>query len=444
MEWRELLAGDRLARPDYKADPGRSVFQQDLDRIVFSSSFRRLANKTQVHPLADNDHIHNRLTHSIETGSVGRSLGTMVGTKICNASDKESIGFTSDDFGYVVQAACMAHDIGNPPFGHAGEAAISEWFEKELLRDNSIFEELSDVQKAEFRNFEGNAQGFRILTQLENRKLNGGLQLTYAVLGTFMKYPRPAYPEPKLADTYKGFKKFGYFSSEKHYVDEIAGALKLEPLGETPGYWCRHPLAFLVEAADDICYNIIDLEDAFLMADLRYEDVAPLLTPLAPDLDFGPYPMQADQISYLRAVAIGNAVKEVADVFCRNEDRLLNGTFETDLMSETKYTEVFENIEKTASKRIFAGPTKTSREISGRNIIHGLLDIYKHVIVDLKNNRWNPEELPKHTKRLIRYGNLNFDETNDLYSATLVVTDFISGMTDRYAKETYNKLSGYF
>lgn len=393
--------------------------------------------------MADNDHIHNRLTHSVETGSVGRSLGTMVGTRICETLDKDE-KLSPDDFGYVVQAACIAHDIGNPPFGHAGEDAIGEWFQKELSKTDSVFDELSDCEKKEFCNFEGNAQGFRILTHLENRKWEGGLQLTHAVLGTFMKYPRPAYPETKLSETYKGFKKFGYFSAEKNYVDEIADALELESLGEHSGFWCRHPLAFLVEAADDICYNIIDLEDAFLMADLRYDDVASLLDPLAPDLEFAEYMGETSRIAYLRAVAIGNVVKEVVEIFCKNEKNFLSGTFESDLVSQTKYAEAFINMQTTASKRIFTGPLKTEREISGRNIIHGLLDIYKNVIFSLKENKWDSEKIPKHIERLIRYGNLDFHKSNDLYKSTLVVTDFISGMTDRYAKDTFKNISGYF
>ena len=444
MRWSKLLGSDRLARPGYQAAPGRSSFQQDLDRIVFSASFRRLANKTQVHPLAENDHIHNRLTHSIETGSVGRSLGTMVGSRLCTSLSEKEIDFSPDDFGCIVQAACMAHDIGNPPFGHAGEDAIGEWFKQEINEKAGIFQELSGVEKAELSSFEGNAQGFRILTQLENRKWAGGLQLTHAVLGAFMKYPRPAYPRLKKAGSYKGFKKFGYFSSEKNYVDEIASALEMKALGEETGYWYRHPLAFLVEAADDICYNIVDLEDAILMADLHYENVVSLLEPLAPSLVFEKHMGEESRIAYMRAVAIDNVINEVVEIFCENQDSLLDGTFTTDLVSQTKYAKAFTDIQQTASKRIFTTQLKTEREISGRKVIHGILDIYKQVISSLKDNDWKSEKIPPHIKRLIRYANLDFREANDLYKATLVVTDFVSGMTDRYSKDTYKILSGHF
>jgi len=358
-------------------------------------------------------------------------------------SEKE-IDFSPDDFGYIVQAACMAHDIGNPPFGHAGEDAIGEWFKQEINEKAGFFQELSGVEKAELSSFEGNAQGFRILTQLESRKWAGGLQLTHAVLGAFMKYPRPAYPRLKKAGSYKGFKKFGYFSSEKNYFDEIASALELKALGEETGYWSRHPLAFLVEAADDICYNIVDLEDAILMADLHYEDVVSLLEPLAPGLEFEKHMGEVSRIAYMRAVAIGNVINEVVEIFCENQDSLLDGTFTTDLVSQTKYAKAFTDIQQTASKRIFTTQLKTGREISGRKVIHGILDIYKQVISSLKDNDWKSEKIPPHIKRLIRYANLDFREANDLYKATLVVTDFVSGMTDRYSKDTYKILSGHF
>src|SRR5688572_7169943 len=185
MDWKTLLSARRLRRPSSDQVPSRNPFQQDLDRIVFSNAFRRLANKTQVHPLSPNDHIHTRLTHSIEVASVGRSLGAIVGTVI--AARLKEAGVTADQFGDIVQAACLAHDIGNPPFGHAGEDAIRLWFERAPAALKDTF---TGARREDFRSFEGNAQGFRIISQLENNKLNGGLQLTYAVLGTFTKYPR--------------------------------------------------------------------------------------------------------------------------------------------------------------------------------------------------------------------------------------------------------------
>lgn len=189
MNWQQLLCADRLQRQDAKHDPGRSPFQQDLDRIVFSSSFRRLAHKTQVHPLTENDHVHTRLTHSIEVASVGRSLGANVGMHI--ASNQPSLNVSPDAFGYIVQAACLAHDIGNPPFGHSGEEALSAWFREYFDSKDGMMVGRSLGNKAtDFTKFEGNAQGFRILTRLENNRDAGGLQLTHAVIGTFLKYPR--------------------------------------------------------------------------------------------------------------------------------------------------------------------------------------------------------------------------------------------------------------
>ena len=222
MDWETLLGEQRLHRADAESQAGRSPFQQDLDRVVFSTAFRRLAHKTQVHPLSDNDHVHTRLTHSIEVASVGRSLGTIVGSKISGKLRNSKI--TSDMFGYIVQAACLAHDIGNPPFGHSGEDTIGRWFNSSDQSSTIFGLDMKDVEKNDLRYFEGNAQGFRILTQLENYHWDGGLQLTYAVLGTFAKYPRSSVVHPIPNDSYIGGKKFGFFDSERHYLNKLLPA----------------------------------------------------------------------------------------------------------------------------------------------------------------------------------------------------------------------------
>ncbi len=282
MDWKTLLGEQRLERPDAsrcRSQPGRSPFQQDLDRIVFSAAFRRLAHKTQVHPLSDNDHVHTRLTHSIEVASVGRSLGTMVGSQIADSLNDPQV--TADTFGYIVQAACLAHDIGNPPFGHSGEDTIRRWFNSPE-RSSEIFGlDMEDVEKNDLKYFEGNAQGFRILTQLENCRWSGGLQLTYAVLGTFAKYPRSSVIHPIPNDSYVGGKKIGFFDSERGYFEQVASGVGLIERNRQLHYWCRHPLAFLVEAADDICYAIIDIEDGFALGYLTFEEAKNLLCPIA-------------------------------------------------------------------------------------------------------------------------------------------------------------------
>jgi len=442
MKWKKLFSKQRLCRSDSRPEQGRNPFQQDLDRIVFSGSFRRLANKTQVHPLAENDLIHNRLTHSIETASVGRSLGTIVGSKVIAKEKLKDI--TEDEFGYVVQAACLAHDIGNPPFGHAGETAIGDWFEKEFNNQNSVLHKMPGNKRDEFLKFEGNAQGFRILTQLENNKFLGGLQLTYAILSTFTKYPRPAFLLNTLDGQYIGAKKYGFFSSEQKYYDQIGKTLGLIQKGSSSeGYYCRHPLAFLVEAADDICYNIVDLEDAVVTRDLQFDEVANLLEKLAGETDYSNHTNE-EKIAYLRAKAIGEAVKQCAETFMTNYDSIMKGEYSNSLTEDPSnpLKDTFKQMKEKSKERIFTSQRKTELEISGHKIIFGILDTYKEVLVDLANNNWKENNLSGVSKKLIRLGELNFSNATDLYSCTQVITDFVSGMTDRYASDLFKKLSG--
>jgi dGTPase len=263
MNWDRLLSTDRLrcGRPT-DSDP-RSPFERDADRIIFSGPFRRLSRKTQVHPLAANDHVHNRLTHSLETSHVGRTLGKALHSRIKHDLPGH---VTASDLGSLLQAACLAHDIGNPPFGHAGEEALAHWFAVKTGR----FDGLSKEELTDLCVFDGNAQGFRIITQLENFLFAGGLRLTYATLGTFLKYPRVPT---------EGGGKFSVFLSEKPILDEVADNVGMPPA--TTGY-ARHPLAYLVEAADDICYSVLDLEDAVELGILTFKQVSDvLLAPLA-------------------------------------------------------------------------------------------------------------------------------------------------------------------
>ena len=256
MEWDRLLSRERLGRegesiPDR---PGRSEFDSDVGRIIFSGAFRRLGRKTQVHPLAPNDHVHTRLTHSMEVAHVGRGLGKELGRRIAGDLPKD---FGPEDLGTILHAACLAHDLGNPPFGHGGEEGMKHWFE---TNGPSVFANLSSDHKRDLISVEGNAQGFRMVSQTENHLFSGGLQLTYATLGTFHKYPWTSR---------KGAKKFGSFLSEEALLNRVAEKLGLVSTGVSS--WCRHPLAHLVEAADDICYSIIDLEDAVELRILPFE-----------------------------------------------------------------------------------------------------------------------------------------------------------------------------
>jgi dGTPase len=260
MDWQKLLSSERLGHNRGTPPPtsSRSPFEADIDRITFSSAFRRLGRKTQVHPLAANDNVHTRLTHSLEVAQVGRTLGKKLGLELLS-SNRLTPDVSPNDLAAVVQAACLAHDIGNPPFGHAGEAAISHWFEAEGPK---LFGRLSKQHKRDLVCFDGNAQGFRVLTQISNHLFTGGLQLTYATLGAFLKYPW---------DSRAPSEKFSVFLTEANILEAIAKELGLAKLRDHA--WSRHPLAYLVEAADDICYGVLDLEDAVELRILSFRDV---------------------------------------------------------------------------------------------------------------------------------------------------------------------------
>ena len=259
MDWKRLLSQERLGREGevFSRRPGRTEFESDVGRISFCGAFRRLARKTQVHPLAPNDHVHTRLTHTLEVAYVGRALGKELGNRIAKELPR---GYTADDLGTIVHAACLAHDLGNPPFGHGGEEGMQYWFE---TKGPQIFKNVSPDHKRDLIAVEGNAQGFRTIAQTENHIFDGGLQLTYATLGAFHKYPWT---------NRGGAKKFGCFLSEEKILERLGSELGLVQTG--PNSWCRHPLAHLVEAADDICYSIIDLEDAVELKILSFEQVA--------------------------------------------------------------------------------------------------------------------------------------------------------------------------
>ncbi len=304
MDWTRLLSTRRFGQ-DHK-DPviaSRSPFHKDQDRIVFSSAFRRLQDKTQVHTLAESDYVRTRLTHSMEVASVGRSLGANAGQVIIDRHLKGS-DYNPADFGHIVSAACLAHDIGNPPFGHFGEEIIRHWFAKGKGAEGRA-EGLTPAQMRDFELFEGNAQGFRVLTKLQNWRNSGGLRLTYATLGTFMKYPRvSSVSAPAPGDS--GAKKFGVMQSELDAFREIAAELGLLKRG-TEDYWCRHPLSYLVEAADDICYSIVDIEDGYKLGRLAYDETEDIMIRIlgSPPKRYHEVDDPTERISYLRAKCIG-------------------------------------------------------------------------------------------------------------------------------------------
>lgn len=451
MEWTNLLSNERLHDPKYSQQVNRSIFTQDYDRIVFSQPFRRLANKTQVQPLYEHDHVHHRLIHSIEVGSVGRSLAMAIGQwlvaqGIIEEGEEHSLA-------NIVQAACAAHDIGNPPFGHSGENAIGAWFADQFQSPQGIFADLDSSLQAEFCDFEGNAQGFRIIARTEMYRNDGGMRLSKAVLGAFMKYPQSAATKKELAANpagayaepgYFGKKKFGIFNSEVALFEEVSETLGLpEVKVGQQRWWRRHPLVFVVEAADDICYNIVDLEDAFTTGELPFDVVRTALFNLAdrPNRDTSEM-SEAEQIAYLRAVSIGMGIESCLEAFKANYKDIMDGTFSKSLVEAGKLSDQFKAIKDLAGARIFTARRKTELEVSGHRIIGNVLSGIKPVYEQLALGKWDESKLIDHTKQVVRALSLDLRGISNAEQALHGMTDFISGMTDRYAVRVSRMLSG--
>ena len=303
MQWQRLLSRARLGSPEPpRASSARTDFQRDFDRVVFSSAFRRMQDKTQVFPLSKVDYVRTRLTHSLEASSIGRSLGTLVGEQVIARHGLDQ--FEAADFGSIVAAACLAHDIGNPPFGHSGEDAIRHWAQSGEYGAPRV-SMLTGSEREDFLSFEGNSQGFRIVTRLQNPDNDGGLQLTCATLAAFTKYPR----ESCLGGSrYTGIsaKKQGFAAADRGSFETVAGTVGLMPRDNHHAMWCRHPLAFLVEAADDISYRVIDIEDGYRLGHFSYQEVLDLFWPLISDPERqGPRLQRIqdfkDRVEFLRA-----------------------------------------------------------------------------------------------------------------------------------------------
>lgn len=438
MEWSKLLSSSRLGRTDPPTEDIRSEYQRDFDRIVYSSAFRRLQDKTQVFPLAESDYVRTRLTHSIEVSCVGRSLGTLAGSFIAKREHLENV--QPQEFGNIVAAACLAHDIGNPPFGHSGEEAIRSWFDaggKKYLKG------LSREEKSDFLKYEGNAQGFRILTRLQNAIDRGGIQLTYAVLGVFTKYPRCAYL-PGLDTSQKiSEKKFGYVCGDAESFRMIAEGLGL--IKKQEGAWSRHPLAFLMEAADDICYRIIDLEDGHRVGRVSFEETERLLKPIAfrslEESEGGSYVLIDDddkrgKVEYLKARAISNLIYEAVAVFEENYEEIMDGTFEKDLLPQTQYFSHLNAIKTLSRTEVYSSPNVLYIEAAGFEVLGGLLEKIVPALVD--------EGKPKAPadKKILEIIPPRFTKGKNRYEQLLGATDFVSGMTDSYAVTFYRRIRG--
>jgi len=444
MQWEQLLSlkkqGDITKRLRKEQDETRLGFEVDYDRIIFSSAFRSLQDKTQVIPLSKTDFVHTRLTHSLEVSVVGRSLGRQVGKAILEKHPhlKEVHGYQFNDFGAIVAAASLAHDIGNPPFGHSGEKAIGNYFSN---GNGKRFKELlTEKQYQDLVDFEGNANGFKILTQSRSG-VEGGLRLSYATLGAFIKYPKeslPKKPTPHICD-----KKFGVFQSDILSFKEVAEELGMMQRGTNNNLsFHRHPLAFLVEAADDICYTIIDFEDGINLGLSEEEFALEYLINLVRDtINTSKYNLlttKADRLSYLRALAINTLIKEAVVIFIANEEAILKGEFETSLLDKSKFKAQIEDIISISIKKIYTSDEVVAKEISGYKILSSLLDVYTTAI----ENAFYAKET--HFDNLILKGFIEFDNKtfDNFYYHIMQVCSFIAGLTDGNALLTFNKING--
>ena len=439
MEWNQLLSANRVGQKRASdAEQSRSAFEQDYDRIIFSHPFRRLQDKTQVHPLPEQDFVHTRLTHSLEVSSVGRSLGRKVAEVILQRHKIALQNFSPVDFGAIVAAASLAHDLGNPPFGHAGENAISDFFSGHPA--GQVFQKkVSEAEWKDLISFEGNAQGFRILN-----KNQYGLKLTSATLGAFTKYPCPAlFPERKKEK--RSQKKFGFFQSEKEVFGSIAEELKLNATSSRS--WSRHPLAFLVEAADDICYSIIDLEDGCNLGLVGYNEARELFegvigkskTKLG-KLDH--LHTREEKIGFLRALAIGDLAEECSTLFLDHEKEILAGTFDTALADHCHSKDGLKSIIEISIEKIYRSRQVVEIEASGHEILPGLLEEFvatgAHMLTRQSSRKYNNLRLllPPETVHAIESAG------NSDYNMLRYIIDFVSGLTDRHALSLYRKIKG--
>jgi len=436
MQWSTLLSSQRIGSKKSSTGVFRSAFEQDYDRIIFSHPFRRLQDKTQVHPLPEHDFVHTRLTHSLEVSSVGRSLGKKVGETVIQRHDLSD--FSAFDFGAIVAAASLAHDLGNPPFGHSGEDGISDFFVHHSF-GSSFKPFVSDSQWADLIQFEGNAQGFRIL----NKSQYQGLHLTYATLGAFTKYPCPAMMEGRDKKK-KSQKKYGFFQTEKELFSDIATQLELVKVGDYA--WSRHPLAFLVEAADDICYNIIDLEDGCRLGLVSFKDTVDLLAGILKEnfdqKKLDQIPGLDEKIGVLRAMAIGKLIDECVIVFLENEAEILSNNYDQALAVHCKSAAALNEISNISIEKIYRAKHVVEIESAGYEVLPGLLEEFtkagKFYIEGSLSKKY--ENLMRLLPSEIKAG---VDESPESHYGMLRnIIDFVSSLTDRHAISLYRKIKG--
>lgn len=423
----------------------RTDFQRDFDRIIFSAAFRRLQNKTQVFPLPGSVFVHNRLTHSLEVSSVGRSLGSVVGEFIFDNFEKEldenSKNFYRHNLQNVIAAACLCHDVGNPAFGHSGEDAIASYFEK---NESDLKQKFSEKEWTDLVNFEGNANAIRVLTHQQNGKDEGGTQLTFSTLASIAKYPCEAVAKSK------GIlhrKKFGFFQNEKDTFLEIAKAVNLIQESEEPTIFKRHPFVWLVEAADDICYNIIDMEDAHRLKIVSTSDCENLFLELIKSENSNTNRVEGkltiltnanERISYLRAKVINALINKSVEIYRYNFTTILEGNLDKALLDIYKSeNKALQEIESFSIEKIYGHKAVVEIENAGYNVMNELLDHFIPPVLKQKSERKSYDRMAlKLLPEQFVY------ESGTDYQKVLGVIDFVSGMTDNFATDLYRKIKG--
>ena len=446
MEWQTLISSKRLGKEN-KPKPleeRRTEFQRDYDRLIFSAAFRRMQNKTQVFPLPGSVFVHNRLTHSLEVSSVGRSLGTDVSRELIGLHP-ELAHTEVTSLGAIVSAACLAHDMGNPPFGHSGERAIRTFFSEgggaelsDMISEKG--ERLSEAEWLDMTRFDGNANTFRLLTHQFNGRRRGGFVMTYATLASIVKYPYGSDGAIKKP-------KFGFFEAERSTYMHIADALGLKRLSDFPnGAICfaRHPLVYLVEAADDICYQIMDIEDAhklrllsdeqtmdLFLAFFEEEEQSKLRQRYSKDTDID------DQIVYYRSCVINALVRACVKIFIENKSDILGGTFVGSFIEHLPplLHKAYQQCEQVAKTRIYRCHEVTNVDLAGYHIIYTLLELITDAVM-------NPQKA--YSQLLLQQVPAQYDMfANREGDRLMSVLDYLSSMTDVYALDLYRKINGH-
>lgn len=442
MNWGNLLSTQRFkpengqivptvtASSEEGAEALRTDFHIDYDRVVFSSGFRRLARKTQVHPFATHDHTHNRLTHSVEVASVGRSLGNRVGVMLSNGGFLPA-GNHPADIGAIVQVACLAHDFGNPPFGHTGEDALRDWFRDP---NHSIYlQDLTTAERHDITTYEGNAHSLRLVTSLEMYQNDGGMRLTAAVIGALLKYPWTS-----SATQREG--KFNIYQTELPFIRSIAAELGLSTIAEN--HWVRHPLSYLMEAADDICYALLDLEDAVELELLHVDEVERILSKLTNhEYSWQTYSSR-ERCARLRGVAIGRAVDNIAQTFITHHRDLLQGTFQGEdllALASPDVNEALNGAKELARTRIFRHQSKLITEIATFPCLASILNILVPAVHDyIKTSSISRRQ--ELALSLLKEQKLT--KNDSLYLAYMKILDFVGSMTDNTAAKLAREVSG--